>query len=128
MDITVSQLAKWLLRYFEAWVSNDPVEVAALFSEDAVYYYDPFKEPSKGRRVIVEKWVSDPEGQRDITTSFDVLAVEGNLGVAHWNVKYLAGPSETQRVEMDGILLLRFNPKMECTEHREWYSYREVES
>ena len=27
----------WLQRYFDAWASNDPVEVSALFAEDAVY-------------------------------------------------------------------------------------------
>jgi len=127
MEITTDQLSEWLRRYFHAWVTNDPAEVAALFSEDAVYYYSPFKEPSRGRTDIVEKWVSDPEGQSDITTQFETLAVEGNLGIAHWNVKFRSHAGKTRRNEADGILLLHFNSELECTEHREWFSHREIE-
>jgi ketosteroid isomerase-like protein len=36
----------WLRRYFDAWVSNDPVDVAALFTEDALYWVGPFREPT----------------------------------------------------------------------------------
>jgi len=32
----------WLRRYFDAWVSNDPVDVASLFTEDAIYWVGPF--------------------------------------------------------------------------------------
>ena len=39
---------EWPDRYFEAWVSNDPDEVAALFTEDAVYAVSPFSEPGWG--------------------------------------------------------------------------------
>jgi uncharacterized protein (TIGR02246 family) len=43
----------WLRRYFEAWVSNDPDDVAALFTEDALYWVGPFREPWVGRDQIV---------------------------------------------------------------------------
>ena len=48
---------RWLRRYFDAWASNDPNEVADLFSEDAVYAYGPFREETRGREAIVRAWV-----------------------------------------------------------------------
>jgi ketosteroid isomerase-like protein len=42
----------WLRRYFEAWVSNDPGDVEALFAEDALYWVGPFREPWVGRDQI----------------------------------------------------------------------------
>ena len=47
----------WLQCYFDAWASNDPVEVSALFAEDAVYSYGPFREETHGRDAIVRSWV-----------------------------------------------------------------------
>jgi hypothetical protein len=128
VEMTLEQLRAWLERYFKAWISNDPDEVSALFSDGAIYYYGPFKEPARGRKSIVENWVSNPEGQQDVNASFEALAVNGDQGIAHWNVRSRIHSSENKKSEMDGILLLRFNPRMECTEHREWYTCREIES
>jgi hypothetical protein len=74
----------WLERYFQAWVSNQPADVAALFTEDADYWVGPFAEPRTGRDAIVEWWVSGV--QMDVRYAYEPLAVNGDTGVAHWNV------------------------------------------
>jgi len=125
MNLTTTQLSEWLHRYFLAWQSNDPQSVSGLFAEEAVYFYGPFKEPVHGREVIVTNWVSNPEGQFNITYAFEVLATEGDLGVAHWNVTFSSGSTVEEQTELDGILVLKFNSAMECIEHREWFSRRE---
>jgi hypothetical protein len=38
-------VADWLDGYVRAWGSYDPREIGALFSEDAVYAYNPFDDP-----------------------------------------------------------------------------------
>jgi hypothetical protein len=77
----------WLDGYFDAWRSNDPAEVEPLFTEDAVYSYGPFEEPAAGRDAIVRNWV---EGgvQPALETWFEVPAVEGERGVAHFRVSF----------------------------------------
>jgi hypothetical protein len=112
--------ADWLARYFGAWASNDPVEVAALFAEDAVYSYGPFSGEARGREEIVRRWVQGGV-QPGLETSFEPLAVSGERGVAHWHVSF--GESG-DRVEMDGILVLDFDAEGRCTLHREWYHVR----
>lgn len=113
----------WLERYFAAWASNDPDEVAALFAEDAEYSYGPFRVSAHGRDEIVRAWVDGgvPPGLR---TRFEPLAVEGDRGVAHWNVTFARDESGT--VEIDGILLCTFDAEGRCTLHREWFDRREV--
>jgi ketosteroid isomerase-like protein len=65
----------WLRRYFDAWVSNDPVDVSALFTEDAIYWVGPFREPWVGQDQIVDRWTSGR--QEDVRAPFDVIAADG---------------------------------------------------
>jgi uncharacterized protein (TIGR02246 family) len=112
----------WLDAYFAAWVSNDPDEVAALFSEDARYWTGPFVEPWVGRDVITKRWTGG--GKEDVEHSSEVLGVEGDVGVAHWSVR-TRGPGAAVIVEMDGILVITFDEQGRCREHREWFASRE---
>jgi hypothetical protein len=52
-------VAEWLDGYVRAWGSYDPDEIGALFSQDAVYAYNPFDEPVRGREAIVASWLDD---------------------------------------------------------------------
>jgi uncharacterized protein (TIGR02246 family) len=113
----------WLDAYFAAWVSNDAAEVAALFTEDAVYAVGPFAEPWAGRDAIVARWTSGP--QDEVRADHEVLGVRGDVGVAHWNVRS-TDPSSGRRMEMDGILLVTFAPDGRCRDHREWLDRREL--
>ena len=122
MDLSLEQLSDWLHRYFHAWQSNNAGDVAALFAEDAVYFYGPFREPARGRQTIVANWISDPQGQLDVTYKFEALATAGDLGIAHWHVQFETASEPGRRTELDGILVLKFNAALECIEHREWYA------
>lgn len=106
----------WLDRYVDAWRSNDPADVAALFAEDAVYSYGPFREEARGRDEIVRRWV-DGGVQPGLELSVQPLALEGDRGVAHWRASFDA---DDGRVELDGILVCDFDTERRCTLHREW--------
>jgi uncharacterized protein (TIGR02246 family) len=112
----------WLAAYFAAWRSNDPDAVAALFAPDATYHYGPFREPAHGRERIVANWIADGP-PASLEHRAEVLAVQGDTGVAHWWVRQVARAAD-QPLEMDGILVLRFDPDGRCVEHREWYASR----
>ena len=119
--MSLEQFRDWLERYFEAWVSNDPEAVEALFTRDAVYWTGPFKEPRVGVENIVAAWVGGPQEEVDYT--YEPLAVEGDLGIAHWRV-VSRRPGAKERDEYDGILAITFAPDGRCVEHREWFSHR----
>jgi ketosteroid isomerase-like protein len=113
----------WLERYFAAWASNDPDQVAALFAEDAEYSWGPFREPALGREDIV-RWWTDGGAQPGLETSFEAIAVEGDRAVAHFTASFRT-PDGTL-AEMDGILVCTFDGEGRCTLHREWYDRREI--
>jgi ketosteroid isomerase-like protein len=120
--VDLAAFSSWLERYFAAWASNDADEVASLFTEDAEYSYGPFRPSARGRDEIVRRWVGGgvpPE----LRTSHEVLAVDGNIGVAHWTVSFRG---ERGTVETDGILVCTFDAEGRCSLHREWYERRET--
>jgi SnoaL-like protein len=112
----------WLEAYFAAWISNEPDDVGALFTEDATYAVGPFADVWVGRQEIVSRWTSG--AQEDVAYAYEILAFEGETGIAHWNVR--ARPEgEPHRAEWDGILLITFAPDGRCLDHREWLVRRE---
>src|SRR5260370_18881957 len=80
----------WLDAYVQAWLSYDPAEIGALFSEDAVCYYHPYDEPVRGRAEIVASWVEPPRRDPDgmYGGRYEPLAIEGDLAVAHGRSQY----------------------------------------
>lgn len=126
MDVTIDQFSDWLTRYFTAWQSNNPADVSPLFAEDAIYHYGPFTEPARGRNEIVANWIDNPEQQLDVSYEFEVLATGQDLGFGHWKVSFRTQRQPEVIIELDGILVIRFNEAMECTQHQEWCSRREI--
>jgi hypothetical protein len=122
VTVDLDAFGSWLDRYFGAWASNDPDEVAALFSRDAEYSWGPFREPARGREAIVRAWV-DGGAPSELHAEHEAIAVAGTLGVAHWRVSYRDDAGAA--VELDGILVCDFDGGGRCTRHREWYDRRE---
>jgi len=108
--------------YRDAWISNDPAKIGALFTDDALYSIDAFAEPWRGREEIVRRWRMGIQQQVGMTS--DVLALEGDVAVVHWHV-ITQNVGDPIRVEYDGVLHLRFEPDGRCCEHREWFFRRE---
>jgi uncharacterized protein (TIGR02246 family) len=112
---------RWLDAYFHAWETNDADDVAALFTEDAVYQVDPFREPWRGRDEIVRWWVEG--GANDVEHAYEVIAVDRDVGVASWHA-ITKPPGDAVEVEHDGVLVVTIGPDGRCRDHREWYARR----
>jgi hypothetical protein len=123
--VDIDQLDRWMDTYGKAWVENDEDLVRSLFAEEAVYYVSPFKSPWVGREKILAHWLADPDAQENVVFGHDPLTATGDIGIARWNVAYTRTAGTRSRVEMDGILVLRFDGEGKCIEHREWYLKRE---
>jgi SnoaL-like domain len=117
---TIADATAWATRYFTAWKTNDPALVESLFSEEALYYYGPFRRPAWGREEIVRRWIENG-AQRKVTTAHEVIAVNGNTAVIHWSVSF---DTDAGRTSMDGVLIVKFDDRGACWEHREWYAER----
>ena len=116
-------VATWMEAYRRAWVSNDPAEVADLFTEDAVYVIDAFAKPWVGRDEIVHRWTAGISQQVDL--EWEIQALDGDVAVVHW-VVVTRNAGDPVRVQYDGVVVLHFAGDGRCRELREWYFRREI--
>lgn len=122
--INTAAVAAWLNAYSEAWRTYDPKAIAALFGEDAAYYYGPFDEPVRGRDAIVESWLANRDAPGSYEGRYVPLAVEGDLAVANGHSRYFEADGTTLKTEFDNIFVLRFDGQGRCSEFREWFMER----
>lgn len=88
------EVQEWVDGYRRAWESNSPQDIGSLFSPDALYFTDPFAEPWRGRDEIVRRWLADKDEPGDSTFRFEIVAVDGDLGVVQAVTTYLDPPRE----------------------------------
>lgn len=108
----------WIEGYLKAWTSNDPDDIAALFSEDADYYTLPFREPWARREAIIKGWIARDDQPGTWQFEYDWLAIEGDTGVLRSLTKY--GKST-----YSNIWLIKLNKDGRCHEFREWWVKKE---
>lgn len=109
---------KWTEAYVEAWKSNDPQQISALFSEDAIYLTSPDAEPRVGRADIVTGWLDDLDEPG--TWSFDwwIVREDDEFVVVEGRTKY---PAERDYVN---LWIVRLDAEGRATAFTEWYMPR----
>ena len=58
LAITTETVTAWVDRYLAAWETNDPEDIAGLFTEDGEYHEGPYETDWIGRDEIVAGWRS----------------------------------------------------------------------
>jgi uncharacterized protein (TIGR02246 family) len=73
---TTDEVAAWVDAYNRAWISNEADDIAAIFTDDAVYEFRPNDpEPWRGRDEIVQGWVGEPDAPETWTLETQILGV-----------------------------------------------------
>ncbi len=119
-NLTADHLETWLKGYEEAWETLDPDKAAALFTADATYRDDPYKEPHRGREGIREYWSTVTADQKDVDFTFQVLAVTRSTGIAHWHAEF-SSRANGAGITLDGIFVLEFDARGLCRSLKEWW-------
>jgi uncharacterized protein (TIGR02246 family) len=113
----------WLAAYRHAWGTDDPDDVAALFTEDATYSPWPFSKPWEGRDAIVAKWVERGDSKNPWSFDGEVLAVEGDTGVIKGLTTYPAHDDEAEDA-YSNIWVVRLAPDGRARSFAEWWVQR----
>jgi hypothetical protein len=121
--LTSAALQNWLESYEQAWELRDADRAAALFTENARYHELPFDAPKPGRKGIHDYWTTVTADQRNVDFKFEIVAVNGQTGVARWSANLISASSGV-RVELDGAFVLTFDTSGLCSELREWWHVR----
>jgi uncharacterized protein (TIGR02246 family) len=110
------QVSGWVGRYRDAWESNDPVQIGTLFTPDGTYFTEPYAEPWTGREEIVRGWLEQRDEPGTTDFEYDVLAIDGDLGIVKGSTVYRNPPRE-----YSNLWEVRLRPDGTCTEFTEWW-------
>lgn len=118
--ITFEEFEAWMATYGKASIENDPRASADLFSKDAEYYESPFAIPMVGQEAIYQYWEQGARNLKDKTAEFQILAIDGNRGLARWQATF-AQVASGDRIALDCIFLIEFDERQKCRVFREWW-------
>jgi heat shock protein HslJ len=91
--IDLDRIEEWLEQYKAAWTTDDPGDIARLFTEDACYYTAPYRDPYQGRDAIVTWWIGQGDSRIPWEFEYEVIAHEGDLYVVRGVTRYPQGGS-----------------------------------
>jgi hypothetical protein len=118
-----ARLAKWIEDYERAWRTPGTEPLAELFAPDATYSMGPFEPTHQGLDAIAELWEREREGGPDepFRMTSEIVAVEGDTGVARLDVRYDAPPRHYR-----DIWIVRLDQAGLCTHFEEWPLWPEL--
>jgi len=110
----------WLDRYVDAWRSNDPEKIGALFSEDVSYHYYPFGKVVQGLEAVVRSWLANPDEPGSWEAHYTPFSVQGNKVVAVGTSRYFAHDDEPEHV-YHNCFLIEFDDAGACSSYTEFF-------
>jgi uncharacterized protein (TIGR02246 family) len=111
-----ARLADWLARYESAWRSPGTEALAGLFTHDATYSTRPYETPHRGLEAIARMWEAERPAGEQFEISTEIVAVEGDTGVARIEVHYHR-PREQQYRD---LWIVRLDDSGRCFHFEEW--------
>lgn len=118
MQLTREAATAWLVAYHRAWASDDPDDIRALFTDDAMYSTGPFDEPWHGIETIVRNWIERGDSSLNVDGDLQVVAVDDDLAVIEGRTRYhdnRAGPN----TEYANVWFVRLDDDGRAREFRE---------
>jgi hypothetical protein len=89
--IDTTKIDLWLAAYEQAWRTDDPADIAALFEPDVRYRTAPWREPYVGIEAIVDWWIGQENSTIAWTFEYHIVASEGGLYVVRGITRYPEG-------------------------------------
>jgi SnoaL-like domain len=83
-----ARLTSWIAAYVRAWRAPGTGALREIFSPDAVYSAGPYEETHRGLEAIAIMWEAERSPDEEFDIDVEVLAVEGDTGVARISVAY----------------------------------------
>jgi len=110
------QLDNWMDGYVVAWSTNDPAQIAALFSSDAVYDSQTSAGERNGIEEIVAWWTEIDDVEENWEFEWQPLVESDDVTVITGRTRYLEPP-----LTYRNLFVLRFDDEGRCYDFTEWY-------
>ena len=108
------RVATWIDSYVRAWHSNDPDDIAALFTENAQYYTEPFRPAWSGRQEIVARWLDHKDEPGETTFDWQPIVVTDEVAIISGTTTY---PAHT----FSNLWVIRLDTDGACRHFTEWW-------
>jgi limonene-1,2-epoxide hydrolase len=116
-------LTAWMAAYRKAWESNDPSDIGALFTDDALYYKEPFSEPVRGRDAIIAMWLEHQDAAGSTTFEWHLLIDSAVTGIDGLTI--VQGETDYTTVRYSNLWVIRLATDADgvgrATEFTEWW-------
>jgi hypothetical protein len=110
-------LAAWIDRYERAWRTHGTDHLGELFSAGATYSPGPFEPTARGLGEISQLWEEERESADEVfQMRSEVVAVDGNTGVARIEVEYEGPPPRHYK----DLWIVQLDADSRCTHFEEW--------
>jgi hypothetical protein len=77
---------------------------------------------------VVASWLDDPDEPGSWQADYEVLAIDGDVFVAHGRTRYLTDDRRETDREFANIFVCRFDAEGRCREFTEYYMRRRPEA
>ena len=114
------QLESWVGGYVRAWEANDPDDIGRLFTEDALYFAAPHREPWRGREEIVAGWLDRKDEPGTWTFAHEIIAVCDGIGFVQGRTDY-APTSDGPAQAYSNLWVIRLDAAGRCMAFTEWW-------
>jgi hypothetical protein len=112
----------WMEKYIAAWTTNEPADIKALFTEQAVYATRPHDPDAwRGREQIVERWLVERDEPEEWTFDWNLLGTDGGLAFVQGFTHYFG-----DRPSYDNLWVIRLEPDGRASEFTEWFMEHKV--
>lgn len=118
---------RWIEAYRRAWTTDDPADIAALFTEEATYSPAPWPRGEnlwRGRDEIVRNWLERGDSSLRWRFEHEILAVEGDTAVVEGWTFYDRGRGEAGDEAYANVWLIRFADDGRARHFAEWWIER----
>ncbi len=117
-----STAGELLEAYGRAWQTFDGDAWVALFTEDAEYHQDPFREPLVGHNALRRYLLDASASQRDVESIVERHWVSGTSVLAAWHASFVRHDNG-QLVRIAGFQMAELAPDGRIRHFREWKQY-----
>jgi uncharacterized protein (TIGR02246 family) len=108
----------WVEAYQKAWESNDPADIRAAFTDDAVYFRAPGGPPWTGIDAIVAGWQENRDEPGDVRFEWSIAAIDGDVAVLRAKTDY---PDHAY----DNAWIVRLAPDGRASEYTDFWVVRQ---
>lgn len=112
-----AKLRDWIDLYVRLWRTEGTDRLDELFAPDASYSTGPYEKPHVGLDAISRMWAAERQGHDELfEIESEVIAVEGDIGVARIGVHYGQPHGQDYR----DLWIVRFDAGGRCVHFEEW--------